>query len=98
MPMIENTCQRLLLVLMVAMLFNPAFAADTEKRDSTSNQPATQSADPAQGQPETDEGSLQETDAQKTPPGDAAGAEPLKEFTPSDTIQADSAVSFPIDI
>lgn len=98
MPMNENTAQRLMLILVLGALFNPAFAADTEKRDSTSNQPATQSAEPVQDQPETDEGAPQEPDAQQAPPGKAAAAEPLKEFTPSDTIQADSAVSFPIDI
>jgi hypothetical protein len=98
MPMNENIPQRLMLVLILAALFNPAFAADTENRDSTNNQPATQSADPAQASPETDEGAPQEPDAQKTPSGSAAAVEPLEEFKPSDTIQADSAVSFPIDI
>lgn len=98
MPMSENTCQRLLLILMLAALFNPAFAAESENRESTSNQPAKQDAGPAQAPPETDENAPQEPDAQKSLNGDAAAAEPLQEFKPSDTIQADSAVSFPIDI
>ena len=98
MSMNENTPQRLMLILMLAALFNPSFAADTENRDSTSNQPATQSADPALAPPETDEGAPLEPDAQQTPSGGTAAVEPLEEFRPSDTIQADSAVSFPIDI
>ena len=98
MPMNKKTCQRLLLILLLVAVINPSLAADTEKRDSASNQPATQSADPAQTPAETDEEAPRETDAEKAPPGSEAAVEPLKEFKPSDTIQADSAVSFPIDI
>lgn len=58
-------------------------------KPSEQPQASAQTAGPADETPQTEA---------NTPPANAATPRPIKEFIPTEKIQADSAVSFPIDI
>ena len=87
------------LLLLFAVISLSVMAADTENQPSdpvqpgdvpeTSSQPLPQTGD---AEPETQQ------DAETTPPVTGAAVKPLKEFKPTEQIEADSAVSFPVDI
>lgn len=84
--------------LLLAALATPQLA--TEAADQTTPaapvakpvdkpQVPAQTAEPADETPQSEENTL---------PANAATTRPIKEFVPTEKIQADSAVSFPIDI
>ena len=87
------------IVLLFAVVSLAVMAADTENQSSDPAQsgdvPETTSQTPPQtgdGEPETQQ------DVEKAPPVTGAAVKPLKEFKPTEQIEADSAVSFPVDI
>ena len=87
------------IVLLFAVVSLAVMAADTENQSSDPAQsgdvPETISQTPPQtgdGEPETQQ------DVEEAPPVTGAAVKPLKEFKPTEQIEADSAVSFPVDI
>ena len=99
MQMNEQSHHRLILSLLLAAISIPVIAAGPESQTSTENQTTVPSEEVTQAPPEADK-STPDTQqaAEKTPPASGAAVTPLKEFTPTEKIDADSAVSFPIDI
>ena len=70
--------------------------AETERTEESTAEaiPAPVTATAKQGQP----GDEQVLGSDQAPPQPGKVTEPLKEFKPTDRIEADSAVSFPVDI
>ena len=95
MRMNKRKPDRLIFVLFLLVFSVLVLAQGTEKQEPAS-----------QGTPGTDEPaetSPQTSDGQQQPEGDTAAGSgaavtPIKEFKPTEQIEADSAVSFPIDI
>ncbi len=86
-----------LLLLVAASMAVLAAGADNQAAEPTpavtpSENPEQTSSQAGDVDPETPEA------VEKTPAASAATPRPIKEFTPTDKIEADSAVSFPIDI
>ena len=98
MPMNKLTYHRLIPLLLMAVVAMPVLVAGAENQASVPNQ-AARSEEAAQPPPAAGE---VDPDTQKAaeepPPVSGAAARPVKEFKPTEKIQADSAVSFPIDI
>jgi len=91
---IYNRLVPLLLLVTVSMV---VLAAGTENDANeptapTTDQPAQVSPEAGNEVPETAESE------EKAPSEDAAAPRSIKEFKPTEKIEADSAVSFPIDI
>ena len=83
-----------MLCLLLAAVAAPVIALDAGNQDAQPSptadpaaKPQAPTAEPADATPQAGE---------KTPPADAAG--PIREFIPTEKIEADSAVSFPVDI
>ena len=87
-----------LILLLFAVVSLAVMAADTENQPTNSAQseavPETSSQSPSQ----TDDESEEQLNVKKAPPVTGAAVKPLKEFKPTEQIEADSAVSFPVDI
>ena len=99
MQMNEQSYHRLILSLLLAAVSIPVIAAGPEGQTSTANQAPVPSEEASQTPPETDNAPPDtQQAAEKTPPASGAVVTPLKEFKPTEKIDADSAVSFPIDI
>ena len=87
-----------LFVLLVAVALPPLLAV-AQNEPPAETPPAAAVNQPVQTSPqaETDKTGSLET-ARQTPAAPGTEARVLKEFKPSETIGADSAVSFPVDI
>ena len=85
-----------LILLLFAVVSLGVMAADTE--DPPSDTAQTDDIPETSPQPpQIDEGEAETLkDAEKVPP--VAPAKPIKQFKPTEQIEADSAVSFPVDI
>lgn len=90
---------RLILLLLLAAFSMPVLTAVTENPASEPTGTETPSEEPA---PATAQTGDVDRDAQQgeriSPPVNTPPAKPIKPFNPTEKIQADSAVSFPIDI
>ncbi|MDX2417822.1 MAG: hypothetical protein QNK19_10220 [Xanthomonadales bacterium] len=99
MQMNEQSYHRLILPLLLAAVSIPVIAAGPENQTSTANQTPVPSEEASQAPPEADTATPDtQQAAEKTSPASGAAVTPLKEFKPTEKIDADSAVSFPIDI
>ena len=99
MLMNKQNYRRLILLLLMTAFSMPVFTAVTENPTSESTPVETPSEEPAATA--TQAGDVdQETQQgeQTSPPVNTPPARPIKPFNPTEKIQADSAVSFPIDI
>jgi len=87
-----------LIVLLLAVVSVAVMAADTENQPSdTTQSEAVPEALPQS--PQTNDGKPEEQrDVEKAPPVTGAAVKPIEEFKPTEQIEADSAVSFPVDI
>jgi len=99
MPMIKPTYRRSILLLMAAVIALPVLAAEAVDQATTPAQAAA--ARPESAPMATDsvavESDLQQA-AEKTPAVNSGAPTPITPFKPTEKIEADSAVSFPIDI
>ena len=90
---------RLILLLLMAVFSMPVLTAVTENPGSESSPTETPPEEPAAT---ADQPGDVDQDAQEaeliSPPVNTPPAKPVKQFNPTEKIQADSAVSFPIDI
>jgi len=104
MLMNKQNYHRLILLLLMAAYSMPVFTADTENPTSESTPAETPSEEPAATAAQTgdvDQDAQQADDNTppvNTQPMNTQPARPIKPFNPTEKIQADSAVSFPIDI
>ena len=98
MPITKKFRYRLVLALLLAAMSSPAITSDTVKQASASTQAETEPDESARNPPGTDDNAPQNQPGETPPPESDAAVEPLRNFEPTDKIQADSAVSFPIDI
>jgi hypothetical protein len=88
----------LLFVLLAEVSLPPILAvAQNEPPAETPPAPAANQPSQTSPQPETDQADTQQT-VKQTPAAPGTTARPIKQFIPSETIGADSAVSFPVDI
>jgi len=98
MPMNKLTRHRMILILLTAAISCAVFAQDSQNRAPDPQKAERGSEVPPQPLLEKDDAAAENQDAEKTYPAGTSAADPLKEFNPTDKIQADSAVSFPVDI
>ena len=104
MQMNEQKYHRLILLLLLAAFSMPVFTAVTEDPASDATQAEAPSEEQAQSSGGTDDMTADEQQVkeqqveEQTPAGNAPPSKPITPFNPTDKIQADSAVSFPIDI
>ena len=99
MQMNEHSYHRLILLLLLAAVSLPVIAVVAEGQTSAANQAVVPSEEASQAPPETDNPLPdKQPDAEEMPPASGAAVTPLKDFKPTEKIDADSAVSFPIDI
>jgi hypothetical protein len=96
MPMNKHTRQLLFLMTLLAILVLPPSIARTQTEKPEVPQQQQPSDKVSQETTATDESVT--PDAAKKPPASPTRVKPVKQFTPTDKIAADSAVSFPIDI
>jgi len=86
----------LLLLVAVSMA---VLAAGTDNQATEPTPAVTPSENPEQTSPQAGDVDPETPEAgEKAPAASAAAPRPIKEFKPTDKIEADSAVSFPIDI
>jgi hypothetical protein len=98
MPMNKLTYHRLIPLLLLAVVAVSVLAAGADNPASVPNQ-AAKAEETAQTRPAADGvGPDTQKAAEQSPPVSGAAAGPVKEFKPTEKIEADSAVSFPIDI
>lgn len=99
MPINRQKYPRLILLSLLTAVSIPVMVAGTENQASATTQAGAVTEEPA---PTTQEAEEVGTDPQqaeeKTPPVSGAAVKPVKPFKPTEKIEADSAVSFPIDI
>ena len=99
MLMNKQNYHRLILLLLMAVFSTPVFTAVTENPTSESTPAETPSEEPAATAAQTGDVDQDAQQAEEnTPPVNTPPAKPVKPFNPTEKIQADSAVSFPIDI
>jgi len=84
------------MTMLAVLVLSPSIAR-TQSEKPESPQQQQQPSDKA-SQKTTPKDESVTPDAAQKPPSPPAIVKPLKEFTPTDKIAADSAVSFPIDI
>ena len=90
---------RLILLLLMAAFSMPVLTAVTENPASEPTQAETSPEEPAPTAAQTgDVDQDRQKGEQISPPVNTPPAKPIKPFNPTEKIQADSAVSFPIDI
>lgn len=87
---------RLIFVLFLLVFSVLVLAQGTEKQEPASGQGTAGTDEPAETSPQTGDG--QQQPEGDTTAGSGAAVTPIKEFKPTEQIEADSAVSFPIDI
>ena len=89
---------RLTLIWCTAVMW-ASIAAGVDQDSTEENRPATKADQPQQESRVSEtENTGQKNAGQKSADGTGIQARPVKPFKPSETIGADSAVSFPIDI
>ena len=95
----KQNYHRLILLLLMAAFSMPVLTAETENPTSESTRAETPSEEPAATAAQTGDvdQDTQQAD-ENTLPVNTPPAKPIKPFNPTEKIQADSAVSFPIDI
>ncbi len=90
-----------LMLAVLCAVVSPRLLSDTETGSTAGAQPVQQAAPPQTAEQQDETSDTPQADTQtdrQTPPADTAPPRPIKEFKPSETIGADSAVSFPVDI
>ena len=87
-------------LLLLAVVSLVVMAADTENQSSDpANQSEAVPESSSQSPPQTGDGEPEtQQDVEKAPPVTGAAVKTIKEFKPTEQIEADSAVSFPVDI
>jgi hypothetical protein len=99
MLMNKQKYHRLILLLLLAAFSMPVLTAVTENPASEPTGTETPSEEPAPTAAQTgDVDQDTQQGEQISPPVNTPLAKPVKPFIPTEKIQADSAVSFPIDI
>ena len=99
MLMNKQNYHRLILLLLMAAFSMPVLTAVTENPASEPTGTETPSEEPAPTAAQTGDVDQDTQQAEEnTPPVNTPPAKPVKPFIPTEKIQADSAVSFPIDI
>ena len=99
MLMNKQKYHRLILLLLMAAFSMPVLTAVTENPASEPTGTETPSEEPAPTAAQTgDVDQDTQQGEQISPPVNTPPAKPVKPFIPTEKIQADSAVSFPIDI
>ena len=87
------------ILLLFTVVSLTVMAADTENQSSEPVQPGDVPETSSQSPPQTGDGEPEtQQDVEKAPPVTGAVVKPIKEFKPTEQIEADSAVSFPVDI
>ena len=99
MPMNKLKYHRMIPLLLLVAVSMAVFAAGADNPAAEPTPAVSPSENPEQTSPKADD-VVPETPetVEKTPAASAATPRPIKEFKPTDKIEADSAVSFPIDI
>ena len=88
-----------LILLLTSAVSLAVLAADTEDQPSKPAESEAVPETPPQTPPQTGDGEPEtQQEADKAPPVTGAAVKTIKEFKPTEQIEADSAVSFPIDI
>jgi len=88
-----------LILLLFAVVSLAVMAADTEDQPSNTDQSGGVPEKTSQSPPQAGDGEADtQQDVEKAPPVTGAAVKPIKEFKPTEQIEADSAVSFPVDI
>jgi len=99
MLMNKQKYHRLILLLLLAAFSMPVLTAVTENPASEPTGTETPSEEPAPTAAQTGDVDQDTQQGEQTsPPVNTSPAKPIKPFNPTEKIQADSAVSFPIDI
>jgi len=99
MPMNKQKYHRLIPLLLLVGVSMAVLAVGTDDQATESTSAETPTENPEQTSPETGDVAAEMPEAvDKASPASAATPRPIKEFKPTEKIQADSAVSFPIDI
>ena len=88
-----------LILLLSALVSLAVMAADTENKPSDPAQSGDVPETSSRSSPQTDDGGPEtQQDMEKVAPVTGAAVKTIKEFKPTEQIEADSAVSFPVDI
>ena len=96
MQMNKQKLHRLIFVLFLLVFSVLVMAQGTEKQETATAQGTPGTDEPAERSPQASDGPQQgEDDAAD---GSDTAVKSIKEFKPTEQIEADSAVSFPIDI
>ena len=99
MPMNKPKNRGLIPLLLMAVISVSVLAVETGNQTSEPTPEAAPPEKTTQASPPTgDEVSGTQQDAETPPVVNAATAKPIKPFKPTEQIEADSAVTFPIDI
>jgi len=104
MPINKRTYHRLIPLLLLIAVSMAVFAASAEDNATEPGSAKTPSENPVQTLPEPGDAKPEPTDTVETEAVEKASTEntaaprPIRQFKPTEKIQADSAVSFPIDI
>ena len=99
MLMNKQNYHRLILLLLLAAFSMPVLTAVTENPASEPTGTETPSEEPAPTAAQTGDVDQDAQQGEQTSlPVNTPPAKPIKPFNPTEKIQADSAVSFPIDI
>jgi hypothetical protein len=89
----------LILLLVLAAVSMSVVMADAQSQAPATAQTATSSAEPQKTPIPAGEADPDTRQAvEEPPPASGATTQPIKQFKPTEKIEADSAVSFPIDI
>jgi hypothetical protein len=99
MPMNKLKNHGLIPLLLMAVISISVLAVETGNQTPEATPEAVPSEEATQVSPQTgDDVSGTQPATQTPPPVEAAAAKPIKPFKPTEQIEADSAVTFPIDI
>jgi len=99
MPMNKQKYHRLIPLLLLVVVSMAVLAAGTGDQATEPTSVETPAENPEQTSPETGDVVPETPEAlEKADSASAAAPKSIKQFKPTDKIQADSAVSFPIDI
>ena len=99
MPMNKLKYHRIIPILLLVAVSMAVLAAGTDNQATETTPAVTPSENSEQTSPQAGNVVPETPEAvEKAPAASAATPRPIKEFKPTDKIEADSAVSFPIDI
>ena len=88
-----------LILLLLSVVSLVVLAAEMDNPPAEPEQTEAVAETPDDALPQTGDGEpVIQPDAEKPPAGTGAAVKPIKEFKPTEQIEADSAVSFPVDI